>query len=27
MHSGTLDLPDVERIGMAMRDWNKQVGL
>ena len=27
MHSGTLDLPDVERIGIAMRDWNKQVGL
>lgn len=27
MHSGVLDLPDVERIGMAMRDWNKQVGL
>ncbi len=27
MHSGTLDLPDVERIGIAMRDWHKQVGL
>ncbi|NYI41095.1 Swt1 family HEPN domain-containing protein [Demequina lutea] len=27
MHSGTLDLPDVERIGILMRDWNKQVGL
>jgi hypothetical protein len=27
MHSGVLDPPDVERIGMAMRDWNKQVGL
>lgn len=27
MHSGSLALPDVERIGMGMRDWNKQVGL
>jgi hypothetical protein len=27
MHSGVLDVPDVERIGIAMRDWNKQVGL
>lgn len=27
MHSGELDLPDVERIGISMRDWNKQVGL
>jgi len=27
MHSGTLDLPDIERIGILMRDWNKQVGL
>lgn len=27
MHSGTLALPDVERVGMSMRDWNKQVGL
>jgi hypothetical protein len=27
MHSGTLDLPDIERIGISMRDWNKQVGL
>ncbi|MGB3187420.1 MAG: Swt1 family HEPN domain-containing protein [Ornithinimicrobium sp.] len=27
MHSGTLSLPDVERIGMHIRDWNKQVSL
>ncbi|MGC3994855.1 MAG: Swt1 family HEPN domain-containing protein [Propionicimonas sp.] len=27
MHSGSLALPDVERVGMSMRDWNKQVGL
>lgn len=27
MHSGTLEMPDVERIGILMRDWNKQVGL
>lgn len=27
MHSGALDLPDIERIGISMRDWNKQVGL
>lgn len=27
MHSGTLALPDVERIGMHIRDWNKQVAL
>jgi hypothetical protein len=27
MHSGTLDMPDIERIGISMRDWNKQVGL
>lgn len=26
MHSGNLDMPDVERIGILMRDWNKQVG-
>ncbi|MBN9190543.1 Swt1 family HEPN domain-containing protein [Microbacterium sp.] len=27
MHSGTLAMPDVERVGILMRDWNKQVGL
>lgn len=27
MHSGTVALPDVERIGMNIRDWNKQVSL
>ncbi len=27
MHSGSLALPDVERIGMNIRDWNKQVAL
>lgn len=27
MHSGSLALPDVERIGMHIRDWNKQVPL
>ncbi|QIM19588.1 hypothetical protein G7066_00705 [Leucobacter coleopterorum] len=27
MHSGSLALPDVERIGMHVRDWNKQVSL
>lgn len=27
MHSGALALPDVERIGMHIRDWNKQVSL
>lgn len=27
MHSGLLSLPDVERIGMHIRDWNKQVAL
>ena len=27
MHSGSLSLPDVERIGMNIRDWNKQVAL
>lgn len=26
MHSGVLALPDIERLGMLMRDWNKQVG-
>jgi hypothetical protein len=26
MHSGTLDLEDVERLGMNIRDWVKQVG-
>lgn len=27
MHSGVLELSDVERLGINMRDWNKQVGL
>lgn len=27
MHSGFLTMPDVERIGMHIRDWNKQVSL
>ena len=27
MHSGILSFPDVERIGMNIRDWNKQVPL
>jgi len=27
MHSGLLALPDVERIGMHIRDWNQQVSL
>ncbi len=27
MHSGTLDIEDVERVGIHMRDWIKQVGL
>lgn len=27
MHSGTLSLPDIERIGMNIRDWNMQVNL
>ena len=27
MHSGVLELSDVERVGINMRDWNKQVGL
>jgi hypothetical protein len=26
MHSGTLDQEDVERLGMSLRDWTKQVG-
>jgi hypothetical protein len=26
MHSGTLDLEDVERVGMNIRDWVRQVG-
>ena len=26
MHSGTLDLEDIERLGMNIRDWIKQVG-
>jgi hypothetical protein len=26
MHSGTLDLEDIERVGMNIRDWVKQVG-
>jgi hypothetical protein len=26
MHSGTLDIEDVERVGMFIRDWVKQVG-
>jgi hypothetical protein len=26
MHSGTLDMEDVERVGMNIRDWVKQVG-
>ena len=27
MHSGELDLEDVERIGINIRDWGRQVGL
>lgn len=27
MHSGSLSMPDVERIGVHIRDWNKQVSL
>jgi hypothetical protein len=27
MHSGTLDIEDVERVGILIRDWTKQVGL
>jgi len=26
MHSGTLDIEDIERLGMNIRDWVKQVG-
>lgn len=26
MHSGTLDIEDIERLGISMRDWLKQVG-
>ena len=26
MHSGTLDIEDIERVGMNIRDWVKQVG-
>jgi hypothetical protein len=26
MHSGVLDIEDVERVGMTIRDWVKQVG-
>lgn len=27
MHSGVLDIEDIERVGMYIRDWTKQVGL
>jgi hypothetical protein len=27
MHSGTLDADDIERVGMNIRDWVKQVGV
>jgi hypothetical protein len=27
MHSGILDIEDIERVGIHMRDWIKQVGL
>lgn len=27
MHSGMLDLEDIERLGMNLRDWVKQVGI
>lgn len=27
MHSGVLAMPDIERLGILMRDWNAQVGL
>jgi hypothetical protein len=27
MHSGTLDLADIERLGMNMRDWIRQIGV
>ena len=26
MHSGSLDRVDIERVGMNIRDWIKQVG-
>lgn len=26
MHSGTLDTEDIERVGMSVRDWLRQVG-
>jgi hypothetical protein len=26
MHSGTLDIEDIERLGMNIRDWVKQIG-
>ena len=26
MHGGTLDTEDIERIGIYVRDWVKQVG-
>jgi hypothetical protein len=26
MHSGTLDTEDVERVGLYLRDWLRQVG-
>jgi hypothetical protein len=26
MHSGMLDLEDIERLGMNLHDWVKQVG-
>jgi len=26
MHSGVLDIEDIERLGISMRDWLKQVG-
>lgn len=26
MHSGLLDLEDIERVGMNIRDWVRQVG-
>jgi len=27
MHSGTLELADIERLGMNMRDWIRQIGV
>ncbi len=26
MHSGTLDIEDIERLGMNIRDWIKEIG-